>query len=180
MWKVEEEIDKWIDRQTDTRKGYLFRTFSVFSASITPSSRFSISSRSFLFVYNMKPNSQQDTWGGETWHTHTQTHTHTHTDLIAAAGTMPSCLGLSMCKGRAVRPHQCQHVAYMYTAPGGPVCALMYVCVCPRLLSPLPIGYPVTMWGQQQSSLHWWPQSHLICVSTFYEHAYTQIHTDNI
>ena len=112
-------------------------------------------------------------------HTHTCKHTRTHRDLIAAVGTTPSCLALSMCKGLAVYPHQCQHVAYMYAAPGGPVCVCVCVCVCVsvRLFRPLPIGYPVTMWGQQQSSLHCWPQSHLICVSTFYGHPDTLEHT---
>lgn len=64
-------------------------------------------------------------------------HTHKNRER-AAAGTMPSCLGLSVCKGRAVCPHQCQHVAYMYTAAGGPACGCT-VCAYLCLLRPSPI-----------------------------------------
>lgn len=78
------------------------------------------------FVYNIEPYSQQGTRGGVSYpctHTHVQI-----ADPVAAAGSMPSCLGLSMCRGWAVCPHQCQHVTYMYTAPGGPVCVHVPFC----------------------------------------------------
>lgn len=80
-----------------------------------------------LFVYNMEPSRTFEAGSAVT------------NRERAAAGTMPSCLGLSVCKGRAVCPHQCQHVAYMYTAAGGPVCVCT-VCAYLCLLRPSPIA----------------------------------------